>query len=35
LWIESLDPVTPNAQVAVGSNAEKFASLFISRIQGK
>ena len=35
LWIESLDPVKPNVQVAVGSNAEKFASLFISRIQGK
>jgi len=35
LWIEALEPVKPNAQVAVGSNAEKFASLFISRIQGK
>lgn len=35
LWIESLDEVKPNVQVAVGSNAEKFASLFISRIQGK
>jgi len=35
LWIESLDPVPPNVQVAVGSNAEKFAELFISRIRGK
>jgi purine nucleosidase len=35
LWIEGLDSVKPNAQVAVGSNADKFASLFISRIQGK
>jgi inosine-uridine nucleoside N-ribohydrolase len=35
LWIEGIDEVKPNAQVAVGSNAEKFASLFISRIQGK
>ena len=35
LWIEGIDEVKPNAQVAVGSNAEKFASLFISRIRGK
>jgi inosine-uridine nucleoside N-ribohydrolase len=35
LWIEGIDEVKPNAQVAVGSNAAKFASLFISRIQGK
>jgi len=35
LWIDSLQPVKPNAEVAVGSNAEKFAELFISRIRGK
>jgi len=35
LWIEALDEVKPNVQVAVGSNAERFSRLFISRIQGK
>ncbi len=35
LWIEGIQPVQPNVQVAVGSNAEKFAAMFISRIRGK
>jgi purine nucleosidase len=35
LWIEGIDEVKPNVQVAVGSNAQKFAEMFISRIRGK
>lgn len=34
-WIEGLDPVQPNARVAVASNAEKFLNMFVSRIKGK
>jgi inosine-uridine nucleoside N-ribohydrolase len=33
--IEGLDPVQPNAKVAVASNADRFLNLFVSRIKGK
>jgi len=33
--IEGLDPVEPNAKVAVESDANKFLSMFVSRIKGK
>jgi purine nucleosidase len=35
LWIEGIEVVKPNAQVAVGSDAGKFAEMFIERIRGK
>ncbi len=35
LWIEAVDPVTPNAKVAVDVNAERFISMFLGRIAGK
>ncbi len=34
-WIEGIDQVQPNAKVCVGSNAEKFLKMFVSRIKGK
>jgi inosine-uridine nucleoside N-ribohydrolase len=33
--IEGLDPVQPNAKVCVDSNADKFLTMFVSRIKGK
>jgi inosine-uridine nucleoside N-ribohydrolase len=33
--IEGLDPVKPNARVCMGSDAERFLQLFVSRIKGK
>ena len=33
--IEGLEPVQPNAKVCVGSDAEKFLKMFVSRIKGK
>jgi len=33
--IEGVDKVTPNVQVCVGVDAERFIQLFISRLQGK
>lgn len=35
LWIEAVDPVTPNAKVAVDVNADRFISMFLQRIAGK
>jgi len=35
LWIEGLDTVKANAQVAIGSDAARFAQLFVSRLRGK
>jgi purine nucleosidase len=33
--IEGLDPVQPNAKVCIDSNADKFLTMFVSRIKGK
>ncbi len=35
LWIEAVDPVTPNAKVAVDVDADRFISMFLERIAGK
>lgn len=35
LWIEAVDPVTPNARVAVDVDANRFISMFLGRIAGK
>jgi len=35
LWIEAVDPVTPNAKVAVDVNADRFINMFLRRIAGK
>jgi purine nucleosidase len=35
LWIEAVDPVTPNAKVAIDVNADRFISMFLERIAGK
>jgi inosine-uridine nucleoside N-ribohydrolase len=35
LWIEAVDPVQPNVQVAVGVEPERFLQLLISRLAGK
>jgi purine nucleosidase len=34
-WIEGIDSVQPNAKVCVGSDADKFLKMFVSRIKGK
>jgi hypothetical protein len=33
--IEGMDPVTPNAKVCVEVDADRFLTLFVSRIQNK
>ena len=35
LWIEAVDPVAPNAKVAVDVNADRFIGMFLQRIAGK
>ena len=35
LWIEAVDPVAPNAKVAVDVNADRFIGMFLERIAGK
>jgi hypothetical protein len=35
LWIEALDKVTPNAQVATAVDDRRFIDLVISRLAGK
>jgi inosine-uridine nucleoside N-ribohydrolase len=35
LWIEALDPVAANAQVAVEVNADRFIRMFLDRLAGK
>lgn len=35
LWIEALDPVAANAQVAVEVNADRFIRMFLDRLSGK
>jgi inosine-uridine nucleoside N-ribohydrolase len=35
LWIEALDPVAPNAQVATEVNAGKFIRMLLERLAGK
>jgi inosine-uridine nucleoside N-ribohydrolase len=35
LWIEALDPVTPNAQVATEVNADRFIRMLLDRLAGK
>jgi inosine-uridine nucleoside N-ribohydrolase len=35
LWIEAVDPVAPNARVAVEVNPDRFLAMFLERIAGK